>query len=154
MAAIQMGFERRICKFIKVSVLSIESICRKMDANKIYFLRRQKMTVKHDEIPYYKWLYAYEIVMPDPQDYWSYRYILHRFMNKIERGYWLKKTNQKPFDSPRLANKRGNKICYWMPMVRAARGCHYWPVTLIRNPDDTFRIFKSASPYDPGLIKS
>jgi hypothetical protein len=113
------------------------------------------MTVKHDEIPYYKWLYAYEIVMPDPEDYESYRYVLHHFMNKVERGHWLRKINRKPFYSPKLANKRGNKICFWMPMVLAARKCWHWPVTLVRIDNINFRVYCTAErALDPGFMRS
>jgi hypothetical protein len=98
----------------------------------------------NNEVPYHKWLYAYEIKLRNPKNFDTYRFILHRFASKRERSVWLYKNNTKkaePFEC-HFGDifKRCNKVSFRHPLVQAAKHSNIWPCMLKLNSDDTYKL--------------
>ncbi len=103
------------------------------------------MTLTHDEIPYDKLLYAWDIKERNHGGKISYIYTLHRFCTRTERGIWLREGNMKPCEFKISANKRREKVSYQHPTVEIARHLDNWPIPFVTDNKGRFSLYRKIT---------
>lgn len=98
------------------------------------------MNVRNNEITY-----GCEIKEIERGGKIKYRYMLHRFFTKYERGLWLREGNMKRNEFVYLADKPRNRVSPQHPMVRLAQKCCIWPVTFVTDSDGQFRLYRKIT---------